>query len=81
MGKQTESPEGGETGEEEKIKEEEIPASGESLDLTEGGKKDPLLRRQELLVNSGLAEVCCFTIFLSTSYRWNFLIIIYNQLF
>lgn len=26
-------------------------------DLNEGGKKDPLTRRQELLVNSGLAEV------------------------
>ncbi|KAM7485032.1 hypothetical protein LguiA_001041 [Lonicera macranthoides] len=62
LGKETESPEGGETGE-EKSKEEEIPATGESLDLTEGGKKDPLLRRQELLVNSGLAEklidTCC----------------------
>jgi pumilio family protein 6 len=30
-------------------------------DVVEGGKKDPFLRRQELLVNSGLAEVRCFT--------------------
>ncbi|KAG2721386.1 hypothetical protein I3760_02G079700 [Carya illinoinensis] len=31
-------------------------ASGDDLHLVEGGKKDPFLRRQELLVNSGLAE-------------------------
>ncbi|KAK9288302.1 hypothetical protein L1049_016753 [Liquidambar formosana] len=31
-------------------------SSGEGLHLVEGGKKDPYLRRQELLVNSGLAE-------------------------
>lgn len=30
----------------------------EDIHLVEGGKKDPYLRRQELLVNSGLAEVC-----------------------
>ncbi|XP_030975160.1 pumilio homolog 24 [Quercus lobata] len=30
--------------------------SGDELHLVEGGKKDPFLRRQELLVNSGLAE-------------------------
>ncbi|KAA8548976.1 hypothetical protein F0562_000660 [Nyssa sinensis] len=30
--------------------------SGESVHLMEGGKKDPFLRRQELLVDSGLAE-------------------------
>ena len=35
--------------------------SGDELHLVEGGKKDPFLRRQELLVNSGLAEVCYFT--------------------
>lgn len=28
------------------------------IQLNEGGKKDSLKRRQELLVNSGLAEVC-----------------------
>lgn len=33
----------------------------ESHHLAEGGKKDPNVRRQELLVGSGLAEVCCFT--------------------
>lgn len=32
--------------------------SGEILEMLEGGKKDPLIRRQELLVKSGLAEVC-----------------------
>lgn len=30
----------------------------EDLHLAEGGKKDPSLRRMELLVSSGLAEVC-----------------------
>jgi pumilio family protein 6 len=33
-------------------------SSGDNIQLVEGGKKDPFLRRQELLVNSGLAEVC-----------------------
>lgn len=35
--------------------EDEIP--DEVHHSVEGGKKDPLVRRQELLVNSGLAEV------------------------
>lgn len=34
-----------------------------SLDLADGGKKDPTLRRKELLVNSGLAKVFCFSVF------------------
>lgn len=34
---------------------------GETLP-TEGGKKDPSVRREELLVKSELAEVCCFDI-------------------
>jgi hypothetical protein len=33
-------------------------ASSETLQLVEGGKKDPSIRRQELLVGSGLAKVC-----------------------
>ena len=28
--------------------------------MVEGGKKDPSVRRHELLIKSGLAEVCCF---------------------
>ncbi|KAL8153651.1 hypothetical protein V2J09_011411 [Rumex salicifolius] len=45
--------------------EDDVPASSkaagdamtdESVALVKGGKKDPLIRRQELLVNSGLAE-------------------------
>lgn len=32
----------------------------QSSHLNEGGKKDPLTRRRELLVNSGLAEVNVF---------------------
>lgn len=32
--------------------------SPEDLPFVEGGKKDSSLRRQELLVGSGLAEVC-----------------------
>lgn len=31
----------------------------------DGGKKDPSLRRQELLISSGLAEVC------SSKLKWN----------
>jgi len=34
--------------------------SVDDTDLAESGKKDPLVRRQELLINSGLAEVGCF---------------------
>lgn len=30
-------------------------------DLVESGKKDPFVRRQELLIKSGLAEVGCFS--------------------
>ena len=33
----------------------------ESHHLAEGGKKDPNVRRRELLIDSGLAEVCCFS--------------------
>lgn len=36
--------------------------SGEGPEVVECGKKDPLVRRHELLVDSGLAEVCCFYI-------------------
>lgn len=36
-----------------------VDATQSSL-LNEGGKKDPLTRRRELLVNSGLAEVNTF---------------------
>lgn len=32
--------------------------SDASIHLNKGGKKDSFTRRQELLVNSGLAEVC-----------------------
>ncbi|KAJ0093529.1 hypothetical protein Patl1_24980 [Pistacia atlantica] len=35
---------------------DESTSPSEDLHLVEGGKKDPYLRRQELLVNSGLAE-------------------------
>lgn len=34
----------------------------ETLEMFEGGKKDPLIRRQELLVKTGLAEVSFFKI-------------------
>lgn len=33
----------------------------EDIHLVKGGKKDPFVRRQELLVKSGLAEVCWST--------------------
>lgn len=35
--------------------------SVDDSDLVESGKKDPFVRRQELLINSGLAEVGCFS--------------------
>ena len=35
--------------------------SAENADFVEGGKKDPSIRRQQLLVGSGLVEVCSFT--------------------
>lgn len=34
----------------------EVPSPDEGIPLVEGGKKDPFLRRQQLLVKSGLAE-------------------------
>lgn len=36
--------------------------SVDDADLAESGKKDPFVRRQELLINSGLAEVDCFSL-------------------
>lgn len=33
-------------------------SAGMSLDVNEVAKKDPLTRRKELLIQSGLAEVC-----------------------
>lgn len=39
---------------------DEANTNDDDLHLVEGGKKDPSIRRQELLVKSGLAEVCCF---------------------
>ncbi|XP_031277171.1 pumilio homolog 24 [Pistacia vera] len=38
------------------VRADESTSPSEDLHLVEGGKKDPYLRRQELLVNSGLAE-------------------------
>lgn len=35
--------------------------SADDTDPAESGKKDPLVRRQELLINSGLAEVGYFS--------------------
>ncbi|CAI0626732.1 unnamed protein product [Linum tenue] len=42
--------------EENDVKEDSMAEGDETEDLVEGGKKDPLTRRQELLVESGLAE-------------------------
>lgn len=58
---QTKVTDGNESGEE--MEDEEENTVTEHTDHEEnvtaaGGKKDPLVRRQELLVNSGLAEVC-----------------------
>lgn len=58
---QTKDSDGEESG--EKAKDEEEDTLTENTDVEDNttfacSKKDPLLRRQELLVNSGLAEVC-----------------------
>lgn len=67
------------------IEETEIVANrssepGEALDVVEGGKKDPSVRRHELLVKSGLGEVCCFdtmnTLFNSFNFFCNYLLVI-----
>lgn len=41
---------------------DESKVSAEGSEVVEGGKKDPLIRRHELLVDSGLAEVCFFLV-------------------
>uniref|UniRef100_A0A5B7ANJ5 PUM-HD domain-containing protein n=1 Tax=Davidia involucrata TaxID=16924 RepID=A0A5B7ANJ5_DAVIN len=63
LGEQTKYLEIDEAGEEDKSDTEEVASKanrstgpGEGVHLMEGGKKDPFLRRQELLVSSGLAE-------------------------
>ncbi|XP_057487194.1 pumilio homolog 24-like [Actinidia eriantha] len=53
LDKQKKSSEVGEDGEDNSDTEN---VESENLNSVEGGKKDPFLRRQELLVNSGLAE-------------------------
>ena len=58
LDKQKKSSEVGEDGEDNSDTEN---VESENLNSVEGGKKDPFLRRQELLVNSGLAEVANFT--------------------
>lgn len=40
--------------------DEEMSDAEENVKSVAGGKKDPILRRRELLVDSGLAEVCLF---------------------
>lgn len=50
-----ESSEVGEDGEEDNSDTEDVTTES-NKETNEGGKKDPFLRRQELLVNSGLAE-------------------------
>lgn len=50
--------------EDSKVKVPEVnedKTSVDDTDLAESGKKDPLVRRQELLINSGFAEVGCFS--------------------
>lgn len=42
-------------------------ASPENVQLIDGGKKDPYLRRKELLVENGLAEVSLILSLLSLS--------------
>ncbi|CAK9145615.1 unnamed protein product [Ilex paraguariensis] len=63
LGKQTSSSEVGEAGEEDRSGTDEILAEPDSSEgpeesphTIEGGKKDPFVRRQELLITSGLAK-------------------------
>lgn len=35
--------------------------ASEDVNVNEGGKKDPFTRRKELLIDSGLAEVCIYS--------------------
>lgn len=77
---QTKDTDGNESGEETKDEQEDTLT--EHTDHEEnikaaGGKKDPLVRRQELLVNSGLAEVCV-TWWLSFQFLDCFLIQCFN---
>lgn len=60
------------SGREVTMAEADESTSPESLLLVEGGKKDPSIRRQELLVGSGLAEVCYIQIskILCSSFLW-----------
>ncbi|CAN7042872.1 unnamed protein product, partial [Brassica oleracea var. botrytis] len=53
---ETKDSDGKESAEEEKDEQEDISGLEENVTIA-GSKKDPLLRRQELLVKSGLAEV------------------------
>ena len=57
---ETKDSDGKESAEEEKDEQEDIVTEQSGLEenvTIAGSKKDPLLRRQELLVKSGLAEV------------------------
>lgn len=82
LDEKTKSSEVDEAAEENKSDTEDItanlcPSANETLNLSEGGKKDSLLRRQELLVNSGLAEVCCFSILPTQLIKYEFIFYIY----
>ena len=70
MSQQKESSEVNEASDEEKRDNGEIlveantgKSAGKNSDVNEVAKKDPLTRRRELLINSGLAEVCVFLYF------------------
>lgn len=69
-----ESSEVGEDGEEDNSDTEDI-TTDSNKETNEGGKKDPFLRRQELLVNSGLAEVGNSTAPFARLYEYLFLCI------
>lgn len=53
-----ESSDKNDSGKEVTMEEADENTNAETLQPIEGGKKDPSLRRQELLMGSGLAEVC-----------------------
>lgn len=57
LGEEAEAPWLGEAGKEDRSLTGAAADANQSSHLNEGGKKDPLTRQRELLVDSGLAEV------------------------
>lgn len=81
MGEETEASGLGEAGKEDSCHTGAAVDATQSSLLNEGGKKDPLTRRRELLVNSGLAEVNTFYFLIHISVELFFIKKISMELF